>query len=242
MAHEELGPEPASEPEQEKQTAIIRAVRWALSVNLTECQTKADSLVRKYSKRENSIDQDQQGAGGGDKTGGPSDRERRRKMAEKIVAEYAKKGAATGFATGLPANIPASLSLAIVDTGTLLRLYSKINAIVGYLADPHYYEQDGWQDDIIIILAGASHLLKEVAVEGGKQTAKVLIKQYIRKGVLKTLQRWILKWFGKKVTQRAIIAKTIPIVGGGIGGTWNYFEIKVIGNRIIKYHFDDMLD
>ena len=244
MSDDQLGhePAPASEPEQVKQTAVIRAVRWALAVDPAECQTKANRLLRKYSDGEGGDRARQRSAGGGDKTGGPSDRELRRKIAEKIVAEYAKKGAVAGFATGMPANIAASMSLAVVDTGTLLHFYSKINAMVGYLANPHYYQEDGWQDDILVILAGASQVLREIAIEGSKHTAKTLIKQYVRKGALKALQRWILKWFGKKVTQRALIAKTIPIVGGGIGGTWNYLEVKVIGNRIIKYHFDDLLD
>lgn len=242
MSDEQTHYEQADQQDDVKQSSIIRAVRWAISIDPSECQKKTDSMLRRYSRKKDQSSSGRSGGQGGGKDGSPPDRERRRKMAEKIVAEYAVKGAAAGFATGMPANLAASLPLAVADTGTLLHFYCKVNAMVGYLADPHYYEQEGWQDDILIILAGASRLLKEIAIEGGKHTAKTLIKQYIRKGALKTLQRWVLKWFGKKVTQRAIISKTVPIVGGGLGGTWNYIEVRVIGKRIIKYHFDDSLE
>ncbi|GMU03899.1 hypothetical protein [Corallococcus caeni] len=49
-----------------------------------------------------------------------------------------------------------------------------------------------------------------------------LIRRYISKGVLKALQRFALKYLGLKLTQRAIITKTVPLVGAGIGATWNH--------------------
>ena len=181
MSSEQSTQEPLHGQSDTKPSAITRAVRWALSVNPSECRIKADGLLRRYSRAEPSS-----GAqGGGGHSSGPTDRDRRRKIAEKIVGEFAKKGAAAGFITGMPANLAASVPMAIADTGTLLHFYSTNNALVGYLADPSYYEQEGWQDDIIIVLAGASQILRELAVEGGKQTAKTLIKQYIRKGALK---------------------------------------------------------
>lgn len=238
MSSEQSAQEPVDGQSDSKPSAITRAVRWALSVNPSECRKKAVGLLRRYLQ----VGPSSGAQGGGGHSNGPTDRDIRRRIAEKVVGEFAKKGAAAGFITGMPANIAASVPMAIADTGTLLHFYSTINAMVGYLADPNYYEQENWQDDIIIILAGASQILRELAIEGEKHTAKTLIKQHIRKGALKALQRWILKWFGKKLTQRAIITKTVPIIGGGIGGTWNYFEVTIIGKRIIKYHFDELLN
>ena len=43
---------------------------------------------------------------------------------------------------------------------------------------------------------------------------KVLIRKYINKDVLKTLVRLALKYLGLRLTQKAIISKTVPVVGG----------------------------
>ena len=49
----------------------------------------------------------------------------------------------------------------------------------------------------------------------------------------------VLVWRHGQLTQRAIITKTVPIIGGAIGGAWNYTEIRMVGKRAIAYHFDD---
>lgn len=38
----------------------------------------------------------------------------------------------------------------------------------------------------------------------------------------------MLKYFGIKVTQKGVVTKTLPIVGGLIGGGWNYIEVSVV--------------
>jgi hypothetical protein len=133
---------------------------------------------------------------------------------------------------------------AIVDVGFVLRFYAGMTAVIGYLANPGYFEDPHWKADALLMLAGpkaVSRLLHEAGVIGGKQTSKVLIKKYLSKGLLQAVKRLILKWFGKKVTQRAIITKTVPVVGGLIGGSWNYVEMRAVGKRIMRYHFDNEL-
>ncbi|HXF07365.1 MAG TPA: hypothetical protein VNK45_02395, partial [Candidatus Acidoferrales bacterium] len=58
-------------------------------------------------------------------------------------------------------------------------------------------------------------------------------------GRFKTFRKIMGKYFGIKVTQKGIITKTLPIIGGLIGGTWNYIEISGIKKRIIKYFEGD---
>ena len=47
--------------------------------------------------------------------------------------------------------------------------------------------------------------------------------------------------FGRRVTQRALITKTIPFVGCVIGGAWNAVEAEVIRNRTLRYLTDQSL-
>jgi len=53
--------------------------------------------------------------------------------------------------------------------------------------------------------------------------------------ILKAFQKIMLKYFGIKVTQKGVTTKTLPIVGGLIGGAWNYIEDGSIKRRITDY-------
>ena len=52
----------------------------------------------------------------------------------------------------------------------------------------------------------------------------------------------ISKVFGRRVTQRALITKTIPLVGCLVGGAWNAMEAEVIRNRTLRYLTDQSMD
>lgn len=167
-----------------------------------------------------------------------------RELAERIVHTYAQKGAVEGFVTGLPANPLLAIGGGITDMTILLRFYTTLTAVIGYLADENYFDDPDWRHNAFFVLAGPKALARifgEGAREGGKQLSKQVIRRYLSKEVLAALKRFLLKWFGKKVTQRAILAKAVPLVGGAVGGTWNYVEIRTIGRRIIKFHFDETL-
>jgi hypothetical protein len=167
-----------------------------------------------------------------------------RQLAERILASYAHKAAFQGFAAGIFGNPLYAAGGAIVDMAALLRFYASMTAYIGYLANPHYFADPDWRNDAILMLAGpkvVAELLGNVAVQGGKEITKVLLRKYLSKRLLRALQRLLLKWLGKKITQRAIFAKAIPLAGGIIGGVWNYAEVRIIGKRIMQYHFDGVL-
>jgi hypothetical protein len=64
-----------------------------------------------------------------------------------------------------------------------------------------------------------------------------------RKAIIKILQNngakqfmiTMVKYFGVRVSQRGLLTKTVPIVGGLIGGAWNYAELRFVGERICQY-------
>ena len=165
-----------------------------------------------------------------------------RALARKFVTNYSSRAGLEGFLTGLPANPSIAIPGAIGDVGYILRCYAGLVATIGYLANPHYFDDPDWKADAYVMVAGrtvVSRVLRDAGVAFGKQATKHLIRAHLSKGVLVAFKRAIFKWFAKKVTQRAIIAKSLPLVGGVIGGTWNLVEIRIIGNRAIAYHFDE---
>lgn len=167
-----------------------------------------------------------------------------RALAQRFVESYARKAGAEGFLLGLGSNPIVMFGTAMGDVAFVLRFYAYLTAVIGYLANPNYFDDPDWKDDALLMLAGPkaiSQMMKKAGVEAGKQGSKVLIKKYLSKGVLTALKKFVLKWFGKKVTQRMIITKVVPVVGGVIGGSWNYVELQIVGGRIIAYHFDGLL-
>jgi len=67
---------------------------------------------------------------------------------------------------------------------------------------------------------------------GGTRAA---IKKFLAGNALKQFQKVMLKYFGLKVTQRGLITKTVPIIGGVIGAGWNFGEIHLVGRRVYRY-------
>jgi hypothetical protein len=199
---------------------LVKAFSWATTVDPEACKAIAEA------KRRTMV--------------GKTPRE----VARAIVSSYARKGGLEGFVTGLPTNLFIAFPGALADAGVLLRFFATMSGTLGYLANPDYFDDPDWRHDLLVTLAGAAtigKIFQELGMNFSKQAAKQLIRKYISKEFLRALKRWVLKWLGKKITQRAIITRALPIVGGLIGGAWNYVEIRTVGGRLVNYHFDGTL-
>ena len=70
--------------------------------------------------------------------------------------------------------------------------------------------------ELLLLVFGLSlvnQFLGEIGVRGGMGVTRGLIKKYISKETIKQFQEIMLKYFGIKVTQKAIITKTLPNIG-----------------------------
>jgi hypothetical protein len=205
---------------------LVKALRWVMDIDPA-------SVITDVTKKRSAL--------GGD----DGAREQARRLAERFVESHARMAGVEGFALGIASNPLLIFGTALGDVAFVLRFYAYLTAAIGYLANPNYFDDPDWKNDALLILAGpkaVSRLMREAGIQFGKHGSKVLLKKYLRKGVLAALKKFILRWFGKKVTQRMIITKLVAIAGGVVGGAWNYVELRAVGNRIIAYHFDDRLD
>jgi hypothetical protein len=201
-------------------TKLMQALDWAMAVEPSDCKARVEALRRAYPKAND------------------------RQLAQRFVSSQARRGGLEGFATGLLTNPFVMVPGALVDLRYILRVYAIMTAVVGHINNPNYFDDPDWETDAYATMLGAkvvSQALRDVGVAGGKQTTKVLIRKYLSKEVLKAIKRWVLKYLGRRVTQRALIAKIVPVIGGIIGGSWNFVEIRVVGKRVIRYHFDGEL-
>ena len=195
-------------------SALEKAIGWALSVDGPAIQAEVTGLRSEQPEAS------------------PEE------LARNLFARQSWKAAAVGFGSGLPANLAAAIPLAIVDAATVLRLEVVAAAKVATIYEPGFLDNPEAPWELLLPIFGAdvaSQALKEMGVQGGKQVTKQVIRKYLSKETLKAFERFMLKYFGMKVTQKGVLTKTLPVVGGLIGGIWNLVEVRLLGNRVIAY-------
>jgi hypothetical protein len=160
------------------------------------------------------------------------------KLAEKAFSAARWKASSTGFATGLPANPWTAAPAATLDVAITLKTEVAAVARAAVIYDENFFDDDDAKWELLIPVFGlnvSSQLFRELGIRGSMGVTRVAIKKYLSKEVLKEFKKIMLKYFGIKVTQKGVITKTIPIVGGIIGGGWNYVEVGQVRKRTIAY-------
>lgn len=120
----------------------------------------------------------------------------------------------------------------------MLRMHMHAAATVACIYDPYFLDDPLAPYELLVPVFGASvasQVLREAGVQAARHITRQLVRRFIRRNMLKLVKRVALKYFGKKVTQKLIVTKTVPVVGAVVGGGWNYGEMKVTGKRVIDY-------
>lgn len=198
----------------EENTALVKALEWAIDID-------APAIVASVA----------------------AERTRKPRASNKMLAEAAftsarRKATAAGVASGLPSNPFVAIPAATLDVAATLKLEILAAARVAVIYDPNFFDEENSAWELLIPIFGinvASQISREMGVRGGQTLARIAIKKYLSKETLKAFKKIMLKYFGIKITQKGLIAKTLPVVGGIIGGTWNYVEVGAIRDRTIRY-------
>jgi hypothetical protein len=148
------------------------------------------------------------------------------------------KATYAGLVTGLPANPWVALPAATTDIALTLKTEVYAAARTAIIFDESFFDNEEAQWELLIPVLGlnvGSQFARELGITGGMGITRAAIRKYLSKETLKAFQRIMLKYFGLKVTQKGVITKTLPIIGGLIGGAWNYLEVGRIRSRTISY-------
>lgn len=84
-------------------------------------------------------------------------------------------------------------------------------------------------------IAGANLALNSLSKAIGKGVEKQLLKKALTKGTIYPIVKKISRWFGMNMTKKAFanfFSKSIPIVGGIIGGGMTYLSFKPCCERL----------
>jgi hypothetical protein len=191
--------------------AIEEALHVALAVDPAKTKADIDALRAHYPTRTSSS------------------------LAATVFQRAAWKAMASGVATGLPTNLWVMVPAAVADVGVVLRTEVAAAARVAVIFDPLFFDDRDAAWELIVPILGlnaASQALRQLGVAAGEQLSRGLIRRCLAK---EGLQNAILKVFGRRVVERTLIAKTVPVVGGVIGGAWNWVEVKLLASRVITY-------
>jgi hypothetical protein len=160
-------------------------------------------------------------------------------LARKAVGSAQTWAAAAGGATGAAANPLIMVPAALADMAAVLRIEGVMAGTVAALLDPTTLDDpQKFQADVVtVIFPGAvSQALRQLGVRWGQHITQALIRRYFTESLLKSVTALTSRYLFVHVTEKALVSKTVPLVGAGIGAGWNYLELKAVGNRAIRYY------
>jgi hypothetical protein len=161
------------------------------------------------------------------------------RLAEIAVTGARKWAIAAGATTGIVANPIMMIPAALADVMAMLRIEGVMAGTVAAILDPASLDDPAaFEADVLAVVfpAAASQALRQVAIRAGEQTTKVMIRKYVSEDLIKSALRYAVEFLGIEATQKAVISKSVPLVGAGIGAAWNWLEVRAVGKRAIRYH------
>jgi hypothetical protein len=162
----------------------------------------------------------------------------RRELADLMISRARWWGAGVGFATGVPGNPWVAAPAAVTDVAAVLRTEILLACRIGLLFDPQLLDGPEPPYEVLVPIMGsraASAVARNLLTLGGMGITRQAIRKGLNAGGLWQFRKIMLKYFGLKVSGRGVITKTLPVVGGLIGGAWNYAELKIVGDRVYRY-------
>jgi uncharacterized protein (DUF697 family) len=167
--------------------------------------------------------------------------EPRESQIRRLVRQSAWKAAASGMVTGFPASPWLSLPIALADTAAIVRVEAHLVARIALLFDEGYLAGDELPYELMVPILGgelASDFLRELGKKSTLGVTRRVLRTVLTKETVRQLRRLGVRYFGLKVTERALVTKSLPLLGSVVGGSWNYVELQLVGRRAHDYFAD----
>jgi hypothetical protein len=163
--------------------------------------------------------------------------------AKKFIDYQVAKCTTSGFITGLgglitlPVAIPANI-------GSVMYVQMRMIACLAHMGG-YDTKSDQVQTLIYACLAGISidQILKHAGIQFGTKFTMAMVKKIPGTVLVKINQKVGFKFLTKFGAKGVInIGKAVPIVGGVIGGGFDFVETKIIANRAYKMFIEGDFD
>jgi hypothetical protein len=160
-------------------------------------------------------------------------------LARRAIASAKNWGVAAGGMTGASANPLIMLPAAMADIAAMLRIEGQMAGTIAALLDPaSMVDEKTFQADVLaIVFPGAvSQALRQFGLRAGQRVTRNLIQKYVTENFLKDATRFAAKFMFIRVSRNAVVSKTVPLIGAGIGAAWNWVELDAVGKRAVRYY------
>ena len=166
-------------------------------------------------------------------------------LAEQAFSDVRLQVITAGAAMGLAANPLLSVAGALADLSVTTRAQLFAAACAAELLIPGFLDTDTARHELLLPVLGGS-VISQLGAEFGLKAAQTATREFVVRFInqrgLRVMNAVLTRVFGRRVTQRALITKTLPLVGCVIGGAWNAMEAEVVRNRTLRYLIDQSLD
>jgi hypothetical protein len=160
-------------------------------------------------------------------------------LAQRAIADARRWAATAGGVTGAAANPLIMVPAALADIAAVLRIEGTMAGTVAALLDPKVLDdRAAFEADILsIVFPGAiSQALRQIGVRASQRLTRTLVRKYFAERLVQSAAGFATKRMFLHVSERAIVSKTVPIVGAGIGAGWNWLELHAVGRRAVGYY------
>ena len=163
-------------------------------------------------------------------------------LSRRAIRSARRSAAVAGAATGAVANPIVMIPAALADMAMVLRIEGALAGTLAALFDPDSVTDEALRADVVSILfpGAVSQALRQVGIRVGEQMGQRLsagiVREFLSKDVARTALRMITRHLGFELTRKAVLEKTAPLVGAGIGAGWNWVEVGVVGERALHYY------
>ena len=160
-------------------------------------------------------------------------------LARHAIAEARRWGATAGGVTGAAANPFIMIPAALADIAAVLRIEGTMAGTIAALLDPTVLDdRAAFEADLLsIVFPGAiSQALRQIGVRAGQRLTRGLVRKYFAERLIQSAAGFATKRMFLHVSERAIVSKSVPIVGAGIGAGWNWLELHAVGRRAVSYY------
>lgn len=155
--------------------------------------------------------------------------------AKKFIKYQVAKCTTSGFLTGLGGLITLPVAIP-ANVGSVLYVQMRMIACLAYMGG-YDTSSDQVQTLVYACLAGISidQILKNVCIQFGTKFTKAMVKKIPGTVLTKINQKVGFRFLTKFGAKGLInIGKAIPVVGGVIGGGFDFAETEIIANRAYK--------
>jgi hypothetical protein len=164
-------------------------------------------------------------------------------LARRVIQAARKRGIAIGAVTGSASNLLMMFPAAMADIAAMLSIEATLAGTIAAIYDPISLQDGSLRADVLAILfpGAVSQVLRQVGVRAGEQLGKGLLRKSLTENMLKKIVQLAGKRLGFEITRNAIVEKAVPLVGAGIGASWNWVEASMVGERAIAYYKNEPL-